>query len=36
MECITDNQAIIFIVLAYVAGFVSCWIANMKDDYNGG
>lgn len=31
--CITDNQAIIFIVLAFIVGFGVCWIANIKDEY---
>jgi len=33
MTCITDNQVIIFIVLAFIAGFSACWIANAKDEW---
>jgi hypothetical protein len=33
MTCITDNQAIIFIVIAFVVGFGVCFVANMKDEW---
>jgi hypothetical protein len=33
MTCITDDQAIIFIVLAFIVGFGVCFVANMKDEW---
>jgi type IV secretory pathway TrbL component len=33
MECITDNQAIIFLVLAFIAGFGSCFIIHLRETF---